>query len=318
MGKIIKFVDISIKDEADELGVSIWRTPSFLFILLGVVTLASMTATYFISNKYNSPEIVIISECFIAIFIFSIGNYIIKGFEQVALLNKMKSEFISVASHQLRTPLSAMKWEIELLLSKLKEGLNARQLEMIDKMSRSNERMIRLVNDLLDVVRLEQGRLALLRENLKLAEVIKEVIDDVTPLAKANNIKIKLIASDRPFEIEGDKKRIKMAVENLVSNAVKYSVNGGNVEIKIETEKDYQLVSIKDDGVGIPEKQQDHVFEKFFRSDNVIRYQTDGTGLGLYIAKNIVEQSGGKIWFKSKENVGSVFYFSLPMNISYN
>jgi signal transduction histidine kinase len=316
MEKIIKFVNIGIKDEANELGVNMWRTPSFLFILLGIVTMASMTVTYFISNKYDSPEIVIISECFIAIFIFSIGNYIIKGFEQVALLNKMKSEFISVASHQLRTPLSAMKWEIELLLSKLKEGLNSRQLEMIGKMSQSNERMIRMVNDLLDVVRLEQGRFALLREDLNLAEVVEEIIDEVAPLAKTSNVKIKFATANKLLEIKGDRKRIKMAVENLVTNAVKYSLNGGKIEIKIESQKDCYVFSVKDEGVGIPERQKSHVFEKFFRSDNVIKYQTDGTGLGLYIAKKIVEQSGGKIWFESKENVGSIFYFSLPVNIS--
>jgi signal transduction histidine kinase len=313
MGKIIKFVDIGIKDEADELGVSIWRTPSFLFILLGIITMSSMTATYFISNKYNSPEIVIISECLIAVFIFSIGNYIIKGFEQVALLNKMKSEFISVASHQLRTPLSAMKWEIELLLSKLKEGLTPKQLEMIDKMSRSNERMIRLVNDLLDVIRLEQGRFSLLKEDLNLVDLIKEVIDDMAYLTKANNVKIEFLPGSKALEIKGDKKRIKMVVENLISNAVKYSLNGGNVKILVEIKKDSHIVSIEDEGVGIPQKQQSHVFEKFFRSDNVIKYQTDGTGLGLYIAKKIVEQSGGKIWFKSKENIGSIFCFSLPV-----
>lgn len=316
MSKIIKFVNVGIRDEAEELGISIWRTPSFLFILLGLVTIASMTATYFISNRYDSPEIVVISECFIAIFIFSIGNYVIKGFEQVASLNKVKSEFISVASHQLRTPLSAMKWEIELLLSKLKDGLNSKQLEMIDKMGKSNERMIRLVNDLLDVVRLEQGRFALLKEDFNLADLIKEAIEEILYLAKVNNVRIKFLSNNESLKIKGDKRRVKMVIENLISNAVKYSVNGGSVEIKAEVKKDFYIVSIKDEGVGIPERQQGHVFEKFFRSDNVIRYQTDGTGLGLYIAKSIVEQSGGKIWFKSKENTGSLFCFSLPKNIS--
>ena len=312
---MIKFVDVNISKEAEDLGVNIWQTPSFLFILLGVIVIASMTATYFISSIYDTPEIVIFSECFVTILIFSIGNYIIKGFEQVALLNKMKSEFISVASHQLRTPLSAMKWELELLLSKMSEGLSPKQLEIMGKMSKSNERMIRLVNDLLDVVRLEQGRFSLNKEDLNLTEIIKEVIDDITPLAKVNNIKIRIISENKIFAIKGDRKRIRMVAENLISNAIKYGLGRGDIEIKIKAEKDYYVVSIKDEGVGIPEKQQEHVFEKFFRSDNIIRYRTDGTGLGLYIAKNIVEQSGGKIWFKSKEDVGSIFYFSLPINI---
>ena len=313
MGKAIKFVNVDIRDEAKNLGVSVWQTPSFLFILLGLITIASMTATYFISDRYDSPEIVIVSECLIAIFIFSIGNYIIKGFEQVSLLNKMKSEFMSVASHQLRTPLSAMKWEIELLLSKLNEGLSLRQKEIINKIGDSNDKMIRLVNDLLDVIRLEQGRFALVNEDLDIAKLVGEVVEEVMPLAKAANVKIKVMAESGNFKIKGDRKRVKMAIENLVSNAVKYSINGGNIEIKVAPSGDNLVVSVKDDGVGIPGGQQDHVFEKFFRSDNITRYQTEGTGLGLYIAKNIIEQSGGKIWFKSRENSGSIFCFSLPI-----
>ena len=115
--------------------------------------------------------------------------------------------------------------------------------------------------------------------------------------------------------VVGDKEKVQIVVENLFDNAVKYTNSGGKIRVKISKNKQYLEFEIKDNGVGIPEEQIGRVFEKFFRSDNATRYQTEGTGLGLYIAKNIVEQLGGKIWFKSIENVGSVFSFSLSFFI---
>jgi signal transduction histidine kinase len=110
----------------------------------------------------------------------------------------------------------------------------------------------------------------------------------------------------------GDAEKIRLAVENILDNAVKYTNSGGKIKIKISKEGKFLMFEVKDNGVGIPEEQIKRVFEKFFRSDNATKYQTEGTGLGLYIAKNIVEQLGGKIWFKSIENIGSVFSFSIP------
>ena len=107
-------------------------------------------------------------------------------------------------------------------------------------------------------------------------------------------------------------RQIKIVAENLIGNAVKYTTSGGKVEIVVYSKDNFLVFEVKDNGVGIPEEQMDRVFNKFFRSDNAVKYQTEGTGLGLYIAKNIVEQSGGRIWFQSIENVGSMFAFSMP------
>ena len=112
-----------------------------------------------------------------------------------------------------------------------------------------------------------------------------------------------------------DKERIRLVVENILSNAVKYTLAKGKIEIGFSQKNEFLLCSIQDDGVGIPINQQEHVFEKFFRSDNVLKYQTEGTGLGLYIAKNIVEQLGGEIWFESRENEGTKFVFSIPIKL---
>lgn len=296
------------------MGVSVWRTPSFLFIIMGLFIVAIMYAVYVIARFYDSVEVLVISESAVIIIILSIGNIIIQSVEQIARANKIKSEFVTIASHQLKTPLSQMNWELEILLSKYKSGLTEKQLEIIKIIQRSHETMARLVNDLLDVARIDQGRFVLNKEKVNLLEIIDMIVEENSILAKASNVKISVIKPEKIPEITADKKRIGVAIDNLVSNAVKYIDKKGVVEIKVEADGKNINVYVKDNGVGIQEDQQDKVFQKFFRSDNAVKYQTEGTGLGLYISKNIIEQSGGKMDFKSIEGVGSDFWFSLPIS----
>jgi signal transduction histidine kinase len=303
--------DLDVKKQAEYLGVSLWRTPSMLFILMGTIIIIVMLLVYYLFKNYNSPEALIMSEVVIVIVLMSIGNFIIRNVEEMAKINKMKSEFISIASHQLKTPLSEINWEIELLLSRNMEGLNQKQLEIVNNVSDSSNKMTRLVSDLLDVTRIDQGRFFLEMEGVNIAEAIKEVVENNQFLAKNKNIEIKLNFPENLPAVLADKKKIMIVIDNLLSNAIKYMKESGSVEIKTQKEGDGVVVSVKDNGMGIPKYQQDKVFQKFFRSDNSGRYQTTGTGLGLYIAKNIIEQSGGKIWFESEENEGSTFYFSL-------
>lgn len=305
--------DLNLRKQADELGIKFWQTPGFLFIILGIITITIMTATYCVSQKYDSPEFVVVSECSVVILILIIGNSIIRLVEQIIGLNKMKSEFVSVASHQLRTPLSAIKWETELLLTKFKKGLSDKQLKNIENIDSLSTRMTKLVNDLLDVARIEQKRLILKRELSDLSKVAEEVCDEAMIVAKARNIEIVSNLAKNIPKISSDPNRLKMVMENLVNNAIKYTTNRGKIEIKLSKKSGILTFSVKDNGVGIPEEQHDRVFDKFFRSDNVVKYQTEGTGLGLYISKNIIEHLGGKIWFQSVEGLGSIFSFSLPI-----
>jgi len=305
--------DLDLKKQAKDLGVSVWQTPSFLFIMMGLITIVAMTAVYYISNYYESPEVLVIAESVVVITIFSIGNSIISEVERMARLNKMKSEFVSVASHQLRTPLSAIRWETELLISKFGNGLTEKQRSGIESINMLSSRMTRLVSDLLDVARIDQGRLILKKEMVNLNEITKETINEILPLADAKNTSIIFKEDINMPRIFGDSQKLKIAIENIISNSVKYTIGKGKVDISIEKNDGFVIFSSKDNGVGIPEEQQSQVFNKFFRSDNVVKYQTEGTGLGLYIAKNIVEQLGGKMWFSSKEGIGSIFSFSLPI-----
>jgi signal transduction histidine kinase len=311
----MKFInDLNLKKQAEELGVEVWQTPSFLVVMLGFIIVFVMTATYYTSKIYDNPELVVISEFAIVTIFLIVGNSIIRFINQVIRLNKMKSEFVSVASHQLRTPLSAIKWETELLLSKFKKGLNKKQLKNIENIDMLSIRMIRLVNDLLDVARIDQKRLILKKEPVDLCKIVDEIVSETVPFARSRNIEIVLSCPKVKSKIIGDSARLKMVVENLLNNAIKYTTNRGKIEIKLIRKDNVLVFSIKDNGVGIPEEQQSRVFEKFFRSDNIVKYQTEGTGLGLYISKNIISQLGGAIWFQSVENLGSIFSFSLPIS----
>lgn len=305
--------DLNLKKQASDLGVKVWQTPGCLFMMMGLIAVIIMTATYFISKNYNDPSIVVISESLVVIVVLVVGTSVVRMMEQIAKLNKMKSEFVSVASHQLRTPLSAIKWETELLLTKFRKGLNKKQLGNIDNIDMLSKRMTKLVNDLLDVARIEQNRLILRKQHFDFLKVVDSCYKETKSSPYLRNIKITIDCPERLPMAFGDPNKIKLVVENLINNSIKYSVSGGMVDIKVFKKEDELIFETKDNGVGIPEEQRNRVFEKFFRSDNAAKYQTEGTGLGLYISKNIVEQLGGKIWFQSIENVGSMFSFSLPI-----
>jgi len=303
--------DLNIKKQAEDLEVSVWQTPGFLFSVMGIIIMVAMALVYFVSSHYDSPEILVISETTIVIIILAIGGSLIKNIETFTETNKMKSEFISIASHQLKTPLSEIKWGTELFLSRHKKDAGKDFLDFVEKISESNSKMIKLVNNLLNITRISQKKFSLKKEQFDILEILSKAVRENKILAKTKNVKISLIdaTKNNSFAI-GDRRGIKAVVDNLLSNAIKFT-REGIIKININRKKNKIIVCVKDSGVGIPKNEQKRVFQKFFRGSNEARYKTEGTGLGLYLAKNIVEQCGGKMWFKSKEGEGSTFCFSL-------
>lgn len=230
-------------------------------------------------------------------------------------IDMMKSEFISVASHQLKTPLTGIRWFSEFLLKGDAGELNKEQLGFVEQIYDSNERMINLVNDLLNVSRIETGKkFTVEKKSTSMVRLIDGVVKENMVLANKKKIRIeKKFGKFKKIVLNIDEQKIKQVLHNLVSNAIKYSRDGSNVKIGyIEDAAKEPVFYVEDNGLGIPKAQQKRVFQKFFRADNAISTQTDGTGLGLYIAKAIVEAHGGKIWFESVEGKGTKFYFSLP------
>lgn len=227
-------------------------------------------------------------------------------------IDRAKSEFVSVASHQLRTPLSAIKWFLELLISGVAGQLSDEQKHYVTQVNDSNDRMIKLVNELLNASRMETGNITLKQKTVNLNSIVKEAYDEL--MIKVTEKKQKLILETKgKLKVNTDPILLRQIINNLVTNANRYTPPGGKITIKTYKKNSMAVFEVKDTGYGIPENQKDKLFSKFFRADNIITKQTDGTGLGLYIAKSAIETLGGKIWYESKENVGSTFYFSLPL-----
>ena len=229
------------------------------------------------------------------------------------LIEKMKTEFVSVAAHQLRTPLSAIKWTIRMILDGDAGEINEEQRELLEQTYISNERMIRLINDLLDVSRIEEGRLLYDQEDARIEDVLDSVIEASQEMLRNKNMVLEVNKKETP-KVKIDKEKKGVVIQNLLENAIKYTEQGGKIKITLDNDEKNVIFKIEDSGVGIPKSQQDRIFTKFFRAENVTRMETNGTGLGLYTTKNIVQAHKGQIWFESEENKGTTFYFTIPIN----
>ena len=232
------------------------------------------------------------------------------------MIERMKTEFVSLAAHQLRTPLSAIKWTLRMLLDGDLGKITEEQKDFIEKTYSSNERMINLINDLLDVTRIEEGRRLYKPVLTDFEPICQFVINSYKEEIEKRKLKLEFKKPEKKLpQVMLDVEKIRLVIQNLLDNAARYTPSGGQVTISLKPTKGEKEIefSIKDTGVGIPKDQQARVFSKFFRGANVMRMATEGSGLGLFITKNIVEAHGGKIWFESEEGKGTTFYFTLPL-----
>jgi len=239
---------------------------------------------------------------------------ILRDVTREKLVEAMKSEFVTLAAHQLRTPTSAIKWSLRMMLDGDLGAISGPQKEVIEKAYNTNEKVIHLINDLLDVARLEEGKLLSRMTLVNIEDVIQQVADRYSEDIARKKIKFIFQRSREGLpEVMLDVEKMKIAIDNLIDNAIRYTLPGGRVKVVTAVAGDEIEVQIQDTGMGIPEKDQSKIFSKFFRSEKVMKVETEGTGLGLFIAKNIVELHGGRIWFESVENEGTIFHFTIPI-----
>jgi PAS domain S-box-containing protein len=231
-------------------------------------------------------------------------------------IDRAKTEFVSLASHQLRTPLSAINWYAELLRDGEAGKMTKQQKEFIDEIFEGNQRMVKLVNELLNVSRIDFGNFTIDPTNIDILEVSKSVVKELTPKITAKKLNVKEEYGSKKIEYFADPNILRIVIQNLVSNAVKYTPTKGKIIVKIQEQKETGklLIEVSDTGYGIPEGEQSRIFSKLFRADNVKEMDTVGTGLGLYVLKSIVEESGGSVEFTSVLNEGSTFTVFLPLS----
>jgi signal transduction histidine kinase len=228
--------------------------------------------------------------------------------ERLRELDRLKDEFISTVSHELRTPLTSISGYVELV----REQADAEARGYLDIVERNASRLLTLVNDLLFVARIQSGLLELDHEDVDLGALVADSIASAKPHAKAGNITLQLAVDAERTRVRGDVRRLGQVVDNLVSNAIKFSPSGGEVRLKLERRGDRAVLEIVDSGIGVREHEQVHLFERFFRSQEALDRQIPGTGLGLYISRAIVEAHGGRIAAQSVQGEGSAFVVELP------
>ncbi len=230
-------------------------------------------------------------------------------------VDRVKTEFVTLASHQLRTPLSALKWLLEMLLDGDAGAISREQREMLEQASSSNNRMIMLVNNLLNVARLDAGTMLMNPQIIDVEKMTNTIIKEIKPLMDEKSQTLEFACMDckvdRPKAF-ADENVFNQVMSNLISNSIKYTPKDGKITIKISPKQNHVLCEVIDNGLGIPKLEQPRVFNQFFRAFNVTKTDTQGSGLGLYAAKLMIEFSRGKIGFKSAENKGTTFWFTLP------
>lgn len=292
--------------------LTLWQCPSFLFPIIGLINIATILTAYFIGRLYVEPEVIALLVLIITIILLIIGYLIVRSFDHLAQANRMKSEFVNIVSHELRSPLTNINWLIDLIIRQQRKGNGKLKTELED-IKESNRRMIRLVNNLLNVSRIERNKVQFRLKAVSLTDMAKELIHEYAPLAKASNIGLKLKSAGKLSKIRADREGIRLVFRNLIDNAVKYSRTGSQVNISITQEGSRLRCEVEDKGVGLSQPDQKRLFQKFFRGRGARKQQPNGTGLGLYISREFIRLHKGKMGFRSQEGQGSTFWFEVPV-----
>ncbi len=232
--------------------------------------------------------------------------------ETLELMNR-KDDFLSIASHELKTPVTSLKAYTQLLQMDAIEKADERRESMLAKMDSQIDKLTSLITDLLDTSKMQNGKLIYNKTFFQLNELIKEIVDEIQVTHVSHKV---IIEKNTPLQLQADKERISQVLSNLLSNAIKYCPDCKKIIVKLERKGETAVCSVQDFGKGILKAQQSKIFERFYRVTGNNLHTYPGLGLGLFIAKEIIERHSGKIWFESEEEKGSTFYFSLPVVVN--
>jgi signal transduction histidine kinase len=235
-----------------------------------------------------------------------------------------QQDFVDHTARELRNPVNIFRWTLELMRFGDTGRLNKDQLELLEQLHQTNERLLKVVQNLQDAVRIDQGKFTLKFRTVVMEDVIDEVAGMVAVRARGKGVTLHWNRPSKPLPaVRADSVYLLKIVHNLVSNAVKYTLKGGHVEVAAEVVDEaspggkkgtFVRVNIEDNGIGIPQAEQGHIFERFYRAKNAIEGEIQGTGLGLFIAKHVIERHGGAVWFRSREEVGTTFSITIPID----
>lgn len=294
----------------------------------GAINISQALSYYVHAGKPLNIQEVAIGENFYRLFmspvrdinekIFIGAVVVMEDVTEQKKLDKMRTEIVSITSHQLRTPATIVKGNLEMVMSGDVGTVTKAQKELLDDTYMGNERMIHLINDLMDAAKINEGRLIFPLEPTQLEDVVSEVVNENQPFAREKHVALTFDSPPAPLpKASINREKMKQVFQNLIDNAIKYSSVGvqGKVEVGLRDEDGKRVIfMVKDNGIGIPKGDQAKMFERFSRGSNSTKLDPGGgSGLGLYIAKAVVEQANGKIWFESEEGKGTTFYAAFPI-----
>jgi len=309
---------LNLSAQCRNMGVGLWSCPQFIFLVMGTVIISTIILTYTVGQRYVEAHVIVLIVLFATVFLLIVSFVVVRAFERIVGLRKSESEqakeilelkdqFVFLAAHELRTPANAIKWGLGALHSE-RPDLVKEQEELFGILKRGSDRLLLLVNDLLEVTRIESGVVELDLKEISANDSFAQACEEIVALREEREVAINWTAGDLPL-VRGDSTRLKEVFLNLISNAIKYSKKGSSVEVSAEVKDNMVIFHVADKGVGLNKDDQEHLFEKFWRSKET--KDIEGTGLGLFITEKLVELMAGKIWFTSKKDLGTTFSFSL-------
>jgi signal transduction histidine kinase len=286
-----------------EVSLSPVETPQGLEVLAAVRDITE--------RKNAEQEIRTISERFTAELTATNQQLELRN-REIERANRLKSEFLASMSHELRTPLHTIIGFSELLAEEIEGSLNEKQRRFIGHVHQDAQHLLHLINEILDLSKIEAGRIELHPETLDAADGVEEVLASIRPLGVQKGINVESVL-ERGIEVRADRIRYKEVLFNLLSNAIKFTPTGGRVWLEGKKQRNFASISVCDTGVGLPPEEQESIFETFYQSATTAKGVREGTGLGLPIARRLIEQHGGRIWVQSEAGKGSRFTFTIPL-----
>ena len=303
--------ELNVLEACRRWGIPLWQCPEAIFIAIGFLAVIFIGGSYLFGQQKLEPEQMVAVASGIAIVFLAASFVIVNSFERMAEANRLKSEFINLTSHQLRSPLTAARWALSLLI--IAPNIGEENQRYMAILGEAMGRMRRMVTTMLEVARIEAGTIRRTERRLSLRDLVSTIVTAFSDFARTSDITLRYPAPTDSFEIMADEEQIRYVLESLLDNAFRYISGKGTVSISLSQEGSTARIAVSDTGAGVPSKDQQRVFNKFFRGTNVFRISPGGMGLSLFVSRAIIESENGTMGFLSQEGSGSTFWFTIPL-----